>query len=102
MSKAKKSAPKFDREKLTNQLRSLQRYTVVAFLLLVVATYGFVLLRIGNLSNTEPTEDQINSQVSTASIPKIDEKLVVQLKSLRDNSVNVQSLFDQSRTSPFQ
>ena len=93
---------KLDLEKLNAHFRSARRYSFVAFLLVVVSIYGFVLLRITSLSNIEPSDDAVSSQVNAASIPKIDQSVVNQLKSLQDNSVNVQSLFEQARTSPFQ
>ncbi len=101
MNKAKNSL-KPDFEKLTASLLKLKRYSFIIFLVLVAATYGFVLLRINSLSHIEPTEDAVNSQVQAAKIPKIDQSVVAQLKSLQDNSVSVKSLFDQERTNPFQ
>lgn len=101
MNKSKISS-KLDLEKLNTRFRAARRYSFVAFLLVVVCIYGFVLLRITNLSNVEPSDDAVNSQVNAASVPKIDQSVVNQLKSLQDNSVNVQSLFEQARTSPFQ
>lgn len=89
-------------EKLSSTVQSARRYSLVAFILVVACIYGFVLLRITSLSNIEPTDEAVNSQVNGASIPRLDQSVVNQLKSLQDNSVNVQSLFDQARTSPFQ
>ncbi len=97
-----KISNKLDIEKLSSKLQSARRYSFVAFILMVACIYGFVLLRITSLSNVEPTDDAVNSQINTASIPHIDQTVVNQLKSLQDNSVNVQSLFQQARTSPFQ
>ena len=92
---------RLDLEKVTAKLSLLRRYSFVVFIILVVGVYAFILLRITNLSGVEPTDDSVNSQVQASHLV-IDKGIVEQLKSLRDNSVNVQSLFDQARTSPFQ
>ncbi len=89
-------------ETISTRLQSARRYSFLAFIIVVACIYGFVLFRITSLSNIEPSDDAVNSQVSQASIPRIDQTVVKQIKSLQDNSVNVQSLFDQARTSPFQ
>ena len=97
-----KISPKFNIEKASAGLQNIRRYSFIIFIVLVAGIYGFVLLRINSLSNIQPSDDAVNSQVQAAQIPKIDKAVVKQLKALQDNSVNVQSLFDQARTSPFQ
>jgi hypothetical protein len=99
--KKPKVKTKLDLEKITTKLQVLRRYSFVVFVLLVVGVYAFILLRITNLSSVEPTDDSVNGQVQASHLV-IDKTIVDQLKSLQDNSVNVQSLFDQARTSPFQ
>lgn len=93
--------PSFSTEKLLIKLQRLRRYTFVAFIVLVLGSYGFVLTRITSLSNLQPSDSDINSQVQAARVPKIDDTVLNQLKSLQDNSVNVKSLFDQARKNPF-
>jgi len=83
-------------------LQRVRRYSLLLFLAFVIVVYGFVLLRINNLSNAQPSEDAINSQVKAASIPHIDPDIVEQLQSLQDNSVSVKTLFNQARKNPFQ
>lgn len=99
---------KFDTElhKLTGEssaiVHKLKRHSLVIFLVLVAGVYGFVLWRVNVLNSTEPTPDAITSQVKAAKLPHIDQSVVNQLETLRDNSVNVQTLFDQERNNPFQ
>lgn len=88
--------------KLTGLGRKLRPYRLPAFLLFVALLYGFLLLRINNLANTQPAQDTVTSQVKAAKLPHIDQTVVKQLHSLQDNSVSVQSLFDQARNNPFQ
>lgn len=80
----------------------VRRFSLVLFLIFVALLYGFVLLRVNSLGNAEPSQDSVTSQVQAARVPHIDEKVVNQLESLQNNSVNVQALFNQARSNPFQ
>lgn len=88
--------------KLPVTTATLRRYSLVSFIVMVVAIYGFLLLRITTLSNQQPSESQISAQVNASQIPQIDKQVVEQLRSLEDNSVSVQALFNQARSNPFQ
>jgi hypothetical protein len=90
----------FDRVK--GSLPVIRRYSLPAFLVFVALIYGFVIFRIQTLSAKQPTDDQVSSQVQASGVPHIDQSIVKQLQTLQDNSVNVQSLFDQARNNPFQ
>lgn len=88
--------------RMADKLLIVRRYSFVIFLVFVAGLYGFVLFRIGNLNNAQPTQDAVNSQVQAAQIPHIQPSVVNQLNSLQDNSVSVQALFNQERNNPFQ
>lgn len=77
-------------------------YTFVIFLVFAAVLYGFLVLRINELSNSEPTDAAISDQVQTTRLTHIDENVVKKLQSLRDNSVNVEALFNQARNNPFE
>ncbi len=89
-------------QKLQDILQTSRRYSLVAFIIFVAALYGFVLLRINSLSNVQPSSDAVNSQVQAAHIPRVDPTVIRQLQSLQDNSVSVQTLFNDARSNPFQ
>jgi hypothetical protein len=76
------------------------RGATVLFILVVGLLYGFLLLRIMTLSNVQPDETSVSSEVAKLS-PHIDQNAADQLQSLEDNSVNVQTLFNQARDNPF-
>jgi hypothetical protein len=78
----------------------LVRIAPLGFLLLVAALYGFLLLRITTLSNAQPDTTEISTEISKLT-PHIDEKAAAQLQGLEDNSVNVQTLFNDARNNPF-
>jgi hypothetical protein len=88
-------------EKASALLQQLRRYSFLLFLVFVVLLYGFVVLRINNLSNAQPSDEAVSSQVQAAQVPHIDQSVVQQLQSLQDNSVSVQTLFNQARSNPF-
>lgn len=83
-------------------VRGLRAYRVALFALLLAGAYGFVLWRISSLSNVQPSDDAVQSQVQTAVGPHVDDGAVKQLEDLRDNSVSVHALFDAARRNPFQ
>lgn len=83
-------------------LEEVRRFSLVLFISFVALLYGFVLFRINTLSNVQPSPDSVTSQIQAAQVPHIDESVVKQLESLQNNSVNVQALFNEARSNPFQ
>ena len=83
-------------------LHKVNRYKVISFIVFVLLIYGFIFYRISNLYNQQPSQNTVQAQISPLQKAGVDKQVVSQLKSLRDNSVNVQSLFSQSRSNPFQ
>lgn len=79
----------------------LAKYAWLISFVAIAATYGFVLLRINTLSNAQPDQNEVTAQSSRANVTHIDPQLVQKLQSLKDNSVDVQALFDQARNNPF-
>jgi hypothetical protein len=77
-------------------------YIGVAFFVLLAIIYSFVILQINKLSNQPLDESQVSEQSKAAPTPRIDAQAAKQLQTLKDNSVNVQALFEESRQSPFQ
>jgi hypothetical protein len=97
---------RLDRDELQASLidfaQKLNRYKVLIIIVLVVSIYGFLIWRIDSLNNVQPSSDAVTAQVNPLRTAHIDKQTISQLESLRDNSVNVQSLFDQARNNPFQ
>ncbi|MEK7059785.1 MAG: hypothetical protein AAB971_03445 [Patescibacteria group bacterium] len=89
-------------DKLLAVVNRLRAYAFVAFVVLVVMLYGFILLRISTLSGEQPSENAISKHVKAAKVLHIDQAVVDQLQSLQDNSVSVKSLFNEARGNPFQ
>lgn len=88
--------------KIVPAISALKRYRVIIFILFIATIYGFILLRVATITNQQPTEEQINSQMSSFKVPHLDKSIIKQLHSLEDNSVDVQALFNKARDNPFQ
>jgi hypothetical protein len=90
------------KEKLAGVLQQLNRYKVVLFVVFVTVVYGLMLFRIETLNSIQPSTDQVAAENNPIKAARVDKKVVDQLQALQDNSVNVQSLFQQARNNPFQ
>jgi len=102
MKKSAKLDPKALLSRVTDWFRGLGQYAVLLFILLLATVYGFVLLRVNVLNNAQPNEQAISEELKSLPTLHIDESVAKQLLTLRDNSVNVRSLFDNARGNPFQ
>lgn len=100
--KSKKIDLKTFEAEFDKDLVEARKFSAVAFIIFVALIYGFVFLRINSLNDAQPSSDSVTSQVQAARVPRIDKSVVKQLESLKDNSVNVQALFNQARSNPFQ
>src|SRR5665213_2497238 len=85
---------------LSKLVKEEGRHAVFAAIILVRLAYIFVVFRISQLSNAEPTPGQ-NSNNPLA-IPQVDQKAISNIQSLEDNNTNIKALFENARTNPFQ
>ncbi len=90
------------KELLQKTTASAHRYAVLAFLLFLLSVYGFLGWRIAYYSQREPDPTEVTAQMKTAGVPKVNPDAIRKIEQLKDNSVNVQTLFDQARENPFQ
>ena len=92
--------------KITNTVsdasQRINRYKLVLFVLAIAIVYGYIVLTISTLSGAQPTQEQISAQYSPIRSAKIDQKVILQLEQLEDNSSSVRTLFDEARSNPFQ
>ena len=89
-------------QKSGNIVAAVKPYSAVLFVVLFALVYAFVVLRISSLSNAPVDDSAVTDQVKASPSLRIDPQAVQQLESLKDNSVNVQTLFEDQRTNPFQ
>lgn len=83
-------------------LKRLRAYAPILFVVFIACLYGFLIMRVSSLNSVEPSQASIDKQVQAAKVPKLDDEVVRQLQSLQDNSVSVQTLFNEARSNPFQ
>jgi hypothetical protein len=89
------------KEQLAKYLHIARVYAPLAFLVFLVAVYGFLLWRIYTLTSTGPDQSAVSSKLQTVGVPKVDPKVVSKMQDLEDNSQSAQTLFDQARQNPF-
>ncbi len=86
---------------LGKALQQVRPYVGLAFFVMLSLMYGFVLLQLNTLSSAPVDETKVTLQASTSPTLNVDPKAAAQLQSLKDNSSNVEALFEQNRTDPF-
>lgn len=92
----------FHKDQLANYLHVLHRYTALILLIFLCSIYGFLSWRIAALTQAAPDPAAVSAELQTVGIPKVDEDVVTKMEQLEDNSVSVQTLFDEARSNPFQ
>lgn len=97
----KKRSLKLLVQDLLGRLSVFRKYLLPGFIALTVLIYGFLLLKVNTLVNTQPSDLDVQTQVKATKTPHIDDQTVEQLKSLRDNSETVRSFFENFRENPF-
>lgn len=83
-------------------LGQLNTYRGFIFFIILTSLYAFVVWRINVLSSAPPSEAALKSATQSVPRPKISTETIQKLKSLQDNSVRVQTLFNEARQNPFQ
>lgn len=76
-------------------------YRMFLFFLIVSALYGFIVWRINVLVVATPTQTEVQTAQKENSTPRIKQSVVDKIMSLKDNSVRVQTLFEEARNNPF-
>lgn len=79
----------------------MNTYRNFIFFLLLTSLYGYIVWRINVLSTAPPSTADVVSAQQNVQLPKIPESTVQKLQGLQDNSVRVQSLFNDARQNPF-
>lgn len=89
-------------DRLTALLMKFRRFRILLFIFLVAVVYGFLVFRIGQLSNSEPSATAISEKLKGVKRPKIDQSAIDKIEQLQSTNVEVESLFKQARDNPFQ
>jgi hypothetical protein len=93
-------------DKITDKLEDLKDYAVkhiiVICIIVTVSLFSFMVIRIYLLSTAEPTQAQIDDKLNSYKVVKLDPQVVALFRSLQDENISIESLFDNGRTNPFQ
>ena len=79
----------------------LYKYKVVIFVIILVAIFGFMTLRIAHFSNLDPTGLQIENTQNSLTNIKLDSNAVKKINELQSQNINIESLFNNDRSNPF-
>lgn len=87
--------------KITPFLNFFKRYAVFISILAVLSIAVFFVLRINQYSRIEPSDQAVEDKLQTVQRPKVDQAVLDKIQELKDQNVQVQTLFDQARNNPF-
>jgi hypothetical protein len=79
----------------------LRKHALAIVLLVVAATFGFLIWRIGVLANAEPSESAIDEKLQAVVRPRIDPDSIKAIQDLQSQNIDIKSYFS-DRDNPFQ
>lgn len=86
---------------LTKIIKPIYTFRIVLFFCVVALLYGGIIWRINSLANQEPTETQTKTAQDKSKMQRINPSTAEKMRQLQDNSVRVQTLFEEARKNPF-
>lgn len=89
-------------KKIAAMFKKVGKYGVFICVILVLATYSFLVFRIRTLATHEPDDEVVSERLDNLRRPKIDQATIDKIQQLQETNVQVKSLFDQARDNPFQ
>jgi hypothetical protein len=90
------------KDQISHYVVLIKRFKLAFFIGPVILVYVFIVFRGSQLSSATASQASIASQSKNLSYPQINPTTISSINQLQDNSVNVQSLFNQARQNPFQ
>jgi hypothetical protein len=102
----KNSNLNLDLKNLVPRLKKAQqlllRHALFIALIAVLLVYVFMVWKINQLANAEPSTDAQAVALAKANVPRIDKSAIQQIQSLEQTNTQAQALFEQARNNPFQ
>lgn len=89
-------------DRLRPILELIRRYIVTIAIVIVGATYAYLIYTSGSLASSQPSDSEVTNSYKSASSPKIDPVIVDKLSELQDSNIRYQSLIDEARKNPFE
>lgn len=88
-------------EKLKPVAGFIKRYAVFIFFMVILGLFGFLVFRINSYAAVEPSEDAVQEKLKAVQRPRVDQNALDKIQQLEAQNVEVNSLFDQARSNPF-
>ncbi|MFZ1324318.1 MAG: hypothetical protein WAQ57_04145 [Candidatus Saccharimonadales bacterium] len=88
-------------EKVTQTGEFFRRYVVIICFVIFGAMYGYLVFTSSNQAARNPSDAEINERLQASKRTKLDDSAAKALQELSDQSVEIQSLFDDARNNPF-
>ena len=79
----------------------VKKYIRVIFFVLLISLCSFLVFQINHYASVEPTDDAVSAKLESVSRPHIDQGAIDKINQLKDQNVEVESLFKQTRDNPF-
>lgn len=88
-------------KKLEPAINFARRYMRFIFLIFLILLCSFLVYQINHFISVTPSDDEVSAKLQTITRPHIDQSAIFKIQELRDQNVQVQSLFDHARDNPF-
>lgn len=87
--------------KITPIIDKLKSYMVFLFIVFVLLLISFLVFRVNQYSKRQPSELEVTEKLQAIPRPRVDEEVVSRIQGLRDQNVQVKTLFKEARNNPF-
>ncbi len=77
------------------------RYRVTLFIIVITVVLSVMLIDISMMSNASPTDAQITESEKSVKIIQFKEQSIQVIVSLKENNIEIDTLFDPNRYDPF-
>lgn len=82
-------------------LNKLKKYSGFIIVLLILAAFAFIIVRIRYYANIEPTQAEIDTKLQDLKRVQINQEAIDKIEKLQSTNVDVKSLFENARDNPF-
>lgn len=80
---------------------NFKRYHVSLFIVTFLGVYGFLVMRVSSLTQSEPTTAELSESLGSVKRLQLDQDSIDKLEELEEQSIEVQALFQKARDNPF-
>lgn len=87
--------------KLSHVTDGAKRYRVIIFALFFLGLYGYLIMQISSLINSEPPQTVVTDKAQTIKRIRVDQKSIDSLLELEEENIEVKTLFQEARENPF-